>query len=387
MMDQQTVRPGNADELREILAEAAGVGRRLEVRAGASKRDIGHPDREALVVDLSALSGVIDYEPSELVLTALPATPLAEIERMLAARGQMLAFEPWDHGTLLGGEPGGATLGGIVAAGVAGPRRVSAGGARDHLLGFAAISGRAEEFKGGGKVVKNVTGYDISKVMAGSWGQLAVMTELTVKVVPAPRAIATVALEGLEPEQAVAAMSRAMGSPCAPAAAAHRPPSDARPAMTAIRLEGFRESVDARAAQLIQTLAEFAPGEVLDKRIADEWWSAVREGAPIVARETAWRIHVAPSQAPALAAMLHAGGASWYCDWAGALVWAGASAAFDVRAAAAQHGAHAMLLRAPLELRRRVPARHLESEAVTALTARLKRAFDPAGILDPQRFA
>lgn len=384
---QEMMRPADAGELREIVTDATGTGRALEIRAGGSKQSIGNPDRETQLVDLRSLRGVVAYEPSELVLTVRPATPLSEVEEMLASQGQMLAFEPWDHSAVFDRTARTATVGGIVAAGVAGPRRASAGSARDHLLGFTAVSGRGEEFKGGGKVVKNVTGYDISKVIAGSWGQLAIMTELTLKVLPAPRAVSTVMLQGLSYEAAILAMSQAMGSPCTPAAAAHLPSSGDGPAITAVRLEGFLESVEARAAHLVTALAAFAPVAVMDAEPAARLWDVVRDAEVLADAETLWRVHLAPSRAAVLAGALDVSGADVYLDWAGALVWVGASADVDVRAAAEAAGAHAMLLRAPTALRQRLAARHPEPRGLAALTARLKHAFDPASILDPLRFA
>lgn len=380
------LRPADAEQLREIVADAATAGRPIEIVGGGSKRDIGNPRRETSLVDLRALAGVVDYEPSELVLTVRPATPLAEIEALLASRNQMLAFEPWDHGPLFARTSGAATIGGIVAAGVAGSRRVSAGGARDHLLGFTAVSGRAELFKGGGKVVKNVTGYDISKVMAGSWGQLAILTELTLKVMPAPKSAVTVALDGLSTDAAVAAMAKALGSPSSPAAAAFVPSREQGRSITAIRVEGFAEAVAARIRQLSGTLAAFAEPRLLESAEAAALWASLREVSPLTGAEAVWRIHVAPSRAATLTAALDAGDAAWYADWAGALIWAGTSADLDVRGAAAASGAHAMLVRGPADLRSLTPARQPQERAVAALSARLKAAFDPAGILDPERF-
>jgi glycolate oxidase FAD binding subunit len=386
METAEIVRPSDADELREAVAHAVAAKRTLEARGGGSKREIGTPGRATTILDVSALSGVADYEPSELVLTARPATPLADIERLLAANGQMLAFEPFDHGVLFGREAGTATIGGVVAAGVAGPRRVSAGGARDHLLGFSAVSGRAEAFKGGGKVVKNVTGFDTAKIIAGSWGQLAVMTELSLKVVPRPRVTTTVALTGLTPHGAVAAMNKAFGSPCAPAAAAHLPAITGDGAITAIRLEGFRESVDLRAMQLREVLAEFADALPLGKQDADDVWAAIRVARPLDDAQTLWRAHLAPSRAAAFADALDRLGARWLYDWAGALVWVGAPTGVDVRAAVEGLGGHAMLLRASAPLLQTTPVRHPETPGVAALAARVKQAFDPAGVLDPFRF-
>lgn len=381
-----TIRPADEDELRQLVAEAAASGTALEPRGGGSKGDIGKPERETAVVDLSAFAGVTAYEPSELVLTVRPASPLAEVEALLHEHGQMLAFEPWDHGPLFGRPEGAATVGGVVAAAIAGPRRVSAGAARDHLLGFSAVSGRGEAFKAGGKVVKNVTGFDLSKVMAGSWGQLAIMTELSLKVVPRPRETRTIAVAGLDPDTAIAVMSRAMGSRVGPAAAAHVPESGRGTPLTVVRLEGFTPSVKARADQFCELLGSGREIASLAPADADSLWKELRGAGTLAGSDAVWRAHIAPSRAAALARSLDAKGARWCFDWAGALVWVGATASVDVRTLAAEHGGHAMLLRAPPAVLMKTPIRHPEAPAVCALSARLKQAFDPAGILSPSRF-
>ena len=339
-----------------------------------------------MTVDLGALSGVVDYEPSELVLTVRPATPLGQIETMLAERGQMLAFEPWDHGAVFG-QAGGATIGGIVAAGVSGPRRVSAGGARDHLLGFEAVSGRGEIFRGGGKVVKNVTGYDVSKVIAGSWGQLAIMSELTLKVLPKPRSVVTTWIRGLSAQAAVPAMAQAMGSPCAVSAAAHVPETPDCPSVTAFRLEGFAESVAVRVEELGALLAVHGNCAAMTAGESLRLWEAVATASALTECETLWRAHVAPSRAAALTAALDVLGASYLLDWAGAALWIGGPFDCAVRTAVTAAGGHAMLVRAPVELRSVTPIREPEAPAVAALSNRIKQAFDPAGILDPRRFS
>jgi glycolate oxidase FAD binding subunit len=386
MADRINLRPEGTEELREVVAWAARDGRAIEARGGSTKHDVGRPERGTIIVDLGALNGVVDYEPSELVLTVRPATPLADIEAMLAERGQMLAFEPWDHGALFG-TSGGATIGGIVAAGVAGPRRVSAGGARDHLLGFEAVSGRGEVFKGGGKVVKNVTGYDVSKVIAGSWGQLAIMTELTLKVLPKPRSVVTIWIRGLSAEAAVPAMAHAMGSPCGVAATAHVPQTPDRPSVTAFRLEGVAESVAVRVEELGSALAVHGDCAEMSPDGSVRLWEAVATAKTFLDSETLWRAHVAPSRAGALTAALDALGASYLLDWAGAALWIGAPANYEIRSAVNAAGGHAMLVRAPADRRSSIPIREPETPAVAALSARLKQAFDPAGILDPQRFS
>src|SRR5690242_11526942 len=214
--------PADIDELCETVSEALAAEEPVEIVGGGSKRALGRPVQAAHTLDLSRLSGIRDYAPSELVLTAGAATPLAEIELALDDAGQMLAFEPPRWHALLGGE-GAPTLGGVLACNLAGPRRLKAGAARDHFLGFRAVSGRGESFKAGGKVVKNVTGYDLCKLMAGSYGTLAALEEVTVKVLPRPETAATVLFAGLDPAAAVRLMSAALGSPHEISGAAYLP--------------------------------------------------------------------------------------------------------------------------------------------------------------------
>src|SRR5436190_6058231 len=202
--------PTSIDELRDAVAGALAAQEPVELVGGRSKRGLGRPLQTAHTLDLSRLSGIRDYAPSELVLTAGAATPFAEIERALEASGQMLAFEPPDWRGLLGvpdEDSTGPTLGGILACNLSGPRRIKAGAPRDHFLGFSAVSGRGEIFKAGGKVVKNVTGYDLSKLMAGSFGTLAALAEVTVKLLPRPETVATVLFAGVAPAAAVHLMA------------------------------------------------------------------------------------------------------------------------------------------------------------------------------------
>lgn len=374
-------------DLRDAIADAARDGRSLEARAGGSKRDIGAAGRATTLLDLSAFDGVIEYEPCELVLTVRPSTPLEAVEALLAHHGQMLAFEPWDHGSLFGRAKGAATIGGVVAAGVAGSRRVSSGGARDHLLGFEAVSGRGEVFRGGGKVVKNVTGYDISKVVAGSWGQLVVLTELSLKVVPSPRAAKTVWLQGLGPAGAIAAMAKAMGSSCAVAAAGHLPGYAGIASITAFRLEGFAKSVEVRTKHLQGELSDFGAAAVMSDEGAGRLWHCIVQAGTMKECETLWRVNLVPSRAEEFISAIEGPDTEWSLDWAGAAAWVGAPAICDVRFAAESSGGHAMLLRAPDSVHKKTAIRHPQSAAVAALTARLKQAFDPAGILDPHRFS
>ena len=218
-----TYPPASAQEIVSAIQWAAAEEQPLEIVGHGSMRGIGRPVQAAHTLDLSKLTGVTLYEPEELVLSARAGTPLAEIESLLADNGQGLAFEPINYGPLLGGEGGRGTIGGALSANLAGPRRIKAGAARDHILGVHAVSGRGEAFKSGGRVVKNVTGYDLSKVMAGSSGTLAVLTDVTFKVLPRAETETTVAVRGLLDEDAARAKALAMGSSAEVSGAAHLP--------------------------------------------------------------------------------------------------------------------------------------------------------------------
>jgi glycolate oxidase FAD binding subunit len=365
----------------EELSEAIAAGRPLMLRGGGSKDAIGAPSPGATVLDMRGFSGVVDYDPPELVLTVRAGTPLADVQALVANEGQMLAFDPFDHAALLGGTPGQATVGGVIAAGVSGPSRLSRGAARDHLLGFEGVSGRGERFIAGAKVVKNVTGYDLPKLVTGSWGQLVAMTELTLKVLPAPREQRTLVLRGLDPTAAVAAMARALGSAAEVSAAAHLPAWNGD-ALTAIRLDGFPSSIDARA----ETLARLLNGlEALDVAAGTMLWDAVRDASPLPSDRPLWRVIVPAREAPALIAAFDE--ADWLFDWAGGLIWlASAADPQAIRDAARKAGGHAALIRADAAMRTMVPALHPQAAPLAALEMRVRRAFDPNGVFETGRF-
>ncbi len=367
----------------DAVADAARTQTKLEIRGGGSKADIGAP-RQATMLDMSGFDAVIDYDPAELVLTAGAGVPLADIQALVAAQNQMLAFEPFDYGPILGHLPGACTIGGVIGAAVAGSRRLSRGSARDHFLGFKGVSGRGEAFVGGAKVVKNVTGYDLPKIVCGSWGRLVALTEVTLKVLPHSREQATLAMAGLTPDQAIAVMAKAMGSQAEVAAAAHIPSDQG--ALTLLRIEGFGPSVAARLAMLETLLAEHAPARLASEEAAT-LWSDLQTLRPLADAPVLWRINVAPSRAGRIIAALKASETRWLMDWAGGLIWL----AFDgdpnlVRRLADAAGAHAALIRAPEDLRRRTPALHPQAPAVIALEARVRRAFDPQGVFETGRF-
>src|SRR5579859_6413950 len=360
-------RPKDERELAQLISSAAGDGAAFEVIAGGSKRGLGRPVEAPHMLDTTAFTGVEAYEPEELVLMARPATPLAEIEAMLDRAGQMLAFEPGDWGRLLGGEVGRQTLSGMLACNVAGPRRIKQGAARDHLLGFHAVSGRGEAFKAGGRVVKNVTGYDLSKLMAGSYGTLAVLTQVNLKVLPKPEATRTVVLSGLDDQRGVAALTVALNSPHEVSGAAHLPLASvagvlpgANQAATLVRVEGPRPSVEARADALRDELRHFGAAELLGDTAGASPWRALADVSPfMVQRDRAiWRVSVAPQRGPGVAATIgRALDASVFYDWGGGLVWCAIAAdAVDggtefVRAAAKEARGHATLVRGSADLR------------------------------------
>lgn len=383
----EPLRPTSVEDLCAIIADA---GERLEIRGGGTKALVGAPGT-ARLLDMRGLAGVIDYDPAELVITLRAGTPLREVTDLLAAHGQHLPFEPWDHAPLFGKPAGEATIGGVIAAGVAGPRKVTAGGARDHLLGLTIVTGRGEVIVAGAKVVKNVTGYDLPKLFAGSWGRLGAMAELTLKVLPAPREVATLALVGLGPRAAQAAMAAALGSPHGVCSAAHLPQTPGRAGPhTLLRVAGFAPSVSARCDALETLMATHAAVDRLTPARANEWWAEITVPAPLDG-PVLWRLALPPSEAPALAERFEATGARWFMDWGGGLLWlewcdAGAVDPAEVRAAAEAARGHAMQLRAPEAMRSTVPAQQPRPAALMALEARVRAAFDPMGVFETGRW-
>jgi glycolate oxidase FAD binding subunit len=395
--------PRDAAELRDIVAEAAARERPLEIVGGGTKRGLGRPVEGAVEVSTASLASATIYEPEELVLTASPALKLAELEAMLAQSRQLLAFEPPDLGPLLGGVADAGSLGGALICNLAGPRRLTAGAARDHILGFKGVNGFGETFKSGGRVVKNVTGYDLSKLIAGSYGTLAVLTELSVKVLPRPEKTRTVLLRGLDDAAAIRALAGALHSVHEPTAAAHLPAAaaahsavgyvaQAQGSVTALRLEGFAPSVEARCAALKAELGALGAVEELHSMNSTRFWKELRDAAPLVARPelVVWRVSVPPAQAPAMVAAAGTVALHWY-DWAGGLVWLGLApgepdgGAARLRAAVASCGGHATLVRADAALRRAVPVFQPQPPALAALSARVKHSFDPLRILNRGR--
>jgi glycolate oxidase FAD binding subunit len=393
----------------EAVVRAAIAGEQpLEIIGHGSKRGVGHPMATNAVLDLSALNAVTSYEPNELIITVEAGAPLADVTSLIDSKNQQFAFEPMNTAPLLG-TPAIGTIGGMIGAGLAGPRRIRAGGARDHLLGAHAVSGFGDSFKTGGKVVKNVTGYDLCKLLAGSWGTLAVMTEVTLKVMPRPEAERTLLLRGLDDVAANRAMTAALGSPYDVSAAAHVPASalraevaglDAlgspRQALTLIRLEGILASASDRAASLAKALAPFGAVETIEDAASAEAWRAIRDVLPFAAQGPlgawpVWRIVCPPASGGALGqALARDTGGDVIYDWGGGLIWAALPPKADAQAALVRGrvnaaGGHAMLLRASEEIRRMVDVFHPQAEGLAALGERVRQSFDPKGVLNRGR--
>ncbi|WP_204115056.1 FAD-binding protein [Shimia biformata] len=369
------MRPGSEAELADAVAGATGPLRVI----GGGTRDIGAPV-DGDVLSAAGLSGISLYEPGALTLVAAAGTPLADIEAALASEGQRLAFEPMDHRGLLG-TTGVPTIGGVVAANVSGPRRIQAGACRDSALGVRFVDGRGRVLKNGGRVMKNVTGYDLVKLLAGSWGTLGVLSEVSLKVQAIPETEATLVAQGLSAQDGVAALSAALGSPFDVTGAAWL--SDTGEAR--VRIEGLAASV---AYRLKQMGAEICAGwDVYEGVASAALWQEVRDVTPLSGQAgTVWRVSVKPTDAPALLNAL--GDPQAICDWGGGLVWllmpeGGDGGAAAVRGAVARLGGHATLVRGSAETRRAVSVFQPEEAGVARITAGLRAQFDPRGILNP----
>jgi len=367
--------PTSEHDLSDLIQAAEGPIRIV----GGATRDIGAPI-EGTRVSTAGLSGVTLYEPGALTLVAKAGTPLEEIDALLAKEGQRLAFEPSDLRGLLGTE-GASTIGGVVATNASGPRRIQVGAARDFCLGVRFVDGAGRVMKNGGRVMKNVTGYDLVKLMAGSWGTLGVMTEVSLKVMAIPETETTLVGEGQTAVQAVESLSAALGSPFDVTGAAF---SEGK---TFVRIEGLEASVAYRAGELANgVLAGFQP---VSGAASSDIWARIRDVNTFADRDGAvWRISVKPSDGPRLVAALEDLAPDAIHDWGGGLVWlhvadqpdAGAA---RVRAELAKLGGHATLVRAPADVRASVPVFHPEPAPIAALTRGLRQKFDPRGILNP----
>jgi glycolate oxidase FAD binding subunit len=388
--------PSTEAELVDMVRAANADGAPLRLLGAGSKGALGRPPIGDLV-SLAAFAGLTLYEPEELVLSARAATPRAEIEALLDAHGQQFAFEPVDYGPLLGAGLG--TMGGLVATGGGGPRRIKAGALRDYLLGFRCVTGRGDVVKSGGRVMKNVTGYDLSKLVAGSYGTLAALTEVTLKVLPKAESEATALLTGLNEGVSLQALRDASRSACEASGLAMLParagPSGQTRNLAAIRLEGPPISLGQRLDDLRALLGPLGGVfETLSQSDSAALWRGLRDAEPVAAAPgQIWRVSLAPTDGGRFVEALKAHGApilSYFYDWAGGLVWLRLEEASDahaatLRAALEDFGGHATLIRAAESVRAAVDVFQPQAPALAALSKRVKASFDPAHVLERGR--
>jgi len=397
------MRPVDEREFSRVMVEASATGTPLEIMGAGSKQHIGRPMQTAANVSSRAMRGITLYEPNEMVMSARAGTPLTQIEDALTARGQMLAFEPVELGPLGGGEDKQATIAGVFATNISGARRISAGAARDHLLGVRAVNGRGDIFKAGGRVMKNVTGVDLCRGIAGSWGTLAIMTEVTFKVLPVPEDTGTVLLLGLPDEIAVEVLCAAMGTPYEVSGAVHLQASmvarlwhdglrQQGQAVTALRIENFTKSVAYRTARLKEYFKAYGEIHQLDRDNSLSFWGELRQLSVLMGSDgPVWRISTSPTAGPKVVAAITAYmDCRAFYDWSGGLIWAEVlsttdAGAADIRRVIATHGGHATLIRAEPQVRAAVDVFQPLEPGVERLSRKLKATFDPAGILNPGR--
>lgn len=399
------LKPATDWELQGMVKQLAARGLTVELVGNGTKRSIGRPVSASMAMTTIGMRGIAMYEPTELVMSARAGTPLSQIEVELAGRGQMLPFEPIDLGPALGTYAGSQTIGAVFACNLSGARRISAGAARDHLLGIKGVNGRAELFKSGGRVMKNVTGIDVARGMAGSWGTLGAVTEVTFKVLPIPEDTATLVYTGLTDDLAVELMCAAMGSPFEVSGTVHLPANltarllhdelrAAGRSLTAIRLENFPRSVAYRKERMRQLLKVYGPPLELDQESSLKFWGELRRLSvmPFGSQTYLWKLSTSPKAAPALvnAIRRHMDDVEVMYDWSGGLVWmetpASADAgAADIRRALATHGGYATLIRADAGVRESVDVFQPLNPVVERLSRGLKTAFDPYGVFNPGR--
>ncbi|MCY4458831.1 MAG: FAD-binding protein [Albidovulum sp.] len=372
--------PASESELAETVASATGP---FAVIGGGTRRFGSMPDSERL--STRRLDGIRIYEPGALTLVASAGTPAEDVAALLAENGQRLAFEPMDYRAILG-TAGTPTIGGIAATNSSGPRRIQAGACRDNMLGIRFVNGEGKILKNGGRVMKNVTGYDLVRLLAGSHGTLGILTEVAFKVLPMPESAASLAIRRLDSVSAVKSLSAALGSPFGVSGAAHLPGWKGEEASTIIRIEGFGESVKYRAGKLRDLLRGYGDIDVeFDQERVDATWRSIRDAERFSASVgDIWRISVKPSDAPGIvekAAGLERADAMF--DWGGGLVWMLVPEGTPLRDLLGDFSGHATLVRASPETSSRVRTFQPLPPAHAGIASALRRQFDPRGILNP----
>lgn len=412
----QIKKPTDENDTSELIRKVAEVGASLEIVGGGTQRHVGRPTQNAVTMSTEKLRGITLYEPTELVISAHAGTPLAAIETELAKHNQQFAFEPVNLGKILkagnGEDSADATIGSVVATNASGPRRVYAGAARDHLLGIRAVNGRGEIFKSGGRVMKNVTGYDLCKMVAGSWGTLSALTEVTMKVLPKPEETATLIICGLSDEMANEVLCAAMSTPYEVSGCVHLQKGMAirldhdslggvdsslavvmGDSITALRVENISSSVAYRMTQLRKRFGAFGDIIELDNASSLIFWKKLQDLEFLQVGDGAvWRISTAPKSGHRVVRMIsefmpcHA-----TYDWSGGLIWlelpeaANDGGAAEIRRVVATVGGHATLIRAAPAVRAAVDVFQPLEQGLMRLSHEIKAKYDPHGVLNPGR--
>ena len=389
--------PNTVEEAASLIADAADQARAITLCGGGSKATIGTPLQTEQTISASALTGITLYEPSELVMSAKAGTPLTQIEAKLTEHNQRLCFDPVTYQTLLGSS-GTPTIGAIAAANLSGPRRITFGAARDSLIGIEMVNGKGEIIKNGGRVMKNVTGYDLTKLICGSWGTLGLLSEVTFKLQPVPEGEYTLLFEGLTDERAVDLLCRSLRSPFEVTSAAHIPAmggaETSEASKTLIRIEGFDASLTYRSEELEDLLEEFGAPIRLQNAQSQTIWTQVANVQPLSQDPSSliWKLSVKPTDGPIIGQWLRSTyDARLLYDWSGGLVWAAIDpskakddgAAKALRTQLGSLGGHATLIKAPAEIRQAISSFHPVSSGVEKLLKAAKQSFDPKGIFNP----
>lgn len=390
--------PASEEGIAEAVCRAIADAAPLAIEGLGSKAAMLRPVQAAATLSTRNLNGITLYSPGELVLSAKAGTPLDEIERALAGQGQQLTAEPPDLSRLLGAPPQ-QTIGGLVATNLSGPRRIAWGAMRDHLLGIRMVNGRGEVIRSGGRVIKNVTGLDLCKLLAGSQGTLGVLTEVTLKVLPRPESAGSLVLRRQQAAEAVAALSAGLGSPYGVSGAAWLPGWAAARlgygdrSLTILRIEESAASVAYRLGRLRGALAGFGGVELWPEAESAAAWAAIRDARPleIAEGEGLWLLSTRPSRGPAVLAAVEAAGGRGFLDWGGGRVWAlgpGLPAmAQAIAGAIGREGGTWMLMRGPEALRFAAPVLPPDPPALAGLARQVKAALDPHDLFNPGRLS
>jgi glycolate oxidase FAD binding subunit len=380
------IAPADEAGIIDLVLAASAAREPIAIEGQGSKRGLLRPVQAARGLSTRALTGITLYHPAELIISARAGTPLAEIEAVVAEKGQQLIAEPPYLGSVFGTSAP-PSIGGVVAANLSGPRRITWGATRDHVMGLRFVNGAGEVIRSGGRVLKNVTGLDLCKLLSGSYGTLGVISEVTLKVLPAPETSATLFIETPDLTSAVAALSAGLGSPFGVSAAAALPRNDH--VVAALRLEDFAASVTYRMEKLCGVLGGYGAQRVVEDGESRAFWRSVREVEPLQlgAHEALWRVSVRPSAGPGIAAMAGMIGGRSMLDWGGGLIWVAAAPSpanhTTITEAVRAQGGTAMLFRAPDSLRLSVPVLPEANDALYRIEKRVKDALDPVGLFNP----